>query len=315
MASPPAADGHDPELEATLEAWRADYDRDGFVIAGGVVPRADLEPIKADLERLTHAVALKRGLQAPPSAPMGFADAVARYEDSDTGFAAALHEEMELTPAVAQLWGHQRLLRAVAALTGWEAIAAHPIFNIRPKAPSGKELNYGMHQDPAFWNERALGVGVVACWLPLVDVGRANGTLQLIRGSHQRRRLFPHRLAPDGSYAPFIPRGQLPQGECVLAEISPGDAVFFQEYTVHGGCGPNKTRGVRWAVDLRWQSHHDPNFLTGQHDTVKLWDSAAGAATVDVPSWAASWRRQELARKAGAAWKELWPPTPAAASL
>lgn len=288
------------DTSAALQLWaarRVDYARDGFIIARGVIPPADLEPIKADLEHLTRTVASQRGLASPPQGtPMAFADAAAYYEQADAGFGAALHSAMGLTPSVAQLWRHKKLLNAVNSLTGWDAISAHPIFNIRPKAPCAKELNYGMHQDPAFWNTRALSVGVVSCWLPLVDVGRENGTLQLIRGSHRHRRLYPHHLAPDGSYAPFISRAHIPDGDCVLAEIGPGDAVFFQEYTVHGGCGPNTTRGVRWAVDLRWQSHRHPNFLTGAHDTVKLWDSTSGAAAVDIPAWAAAWRKQELAR-------------------
>ncbi|CAE7763795.1 unnamed protein product, partial [Symbiodinium sp. CCMP2456] len=108
-----------------------------------------------------------------------------------------------------------------------------------------------------------------------------NGTLQLIRGSHRRSDLYQHFLSPDGALAPFIPEETLPMGERVLALLNPGDAVFFSQRTVHGGCGPNLSQSVRWAVDLRWQSHGDPNFLTGRKDTVKLWDAETGPEAVD----------------------------------
>lgn len=288
------------------EEARELYTRDGFVVVRGLLSADDLAALRADLTHTANRVAASRGLRS--SAP--FEAAVAEFEAKDPGFGAALHAAMALTPAVAALWRHPRLLEAVHQLTGWPAIAAHPIFNIRPKSPSARELNYGMHQDLAFWPQLARQVGVCACWLPLVPVGHHNGTLQLIRGSHAPRRVFQHHLAPDGSTAPCILAADQPAGERVLAELEVGDCVFFQEYTVHGGCGPNTSSGVRWAVDLRWQSLEQPNFLTGLADCVKLWDEDEGSACVDTTAWAASWAEQERVRKGERAWETQWPPTP-----
>eukprot|EP00931_Biecheleriopsis_adriatica_P115238 TRINITY_DN91056_c0_g1_i1.p1 TRINITY_DN91056_c0_g1~~TRINITY_DN91056_c0_g1_i1.p1 ORF type:complete len:294 (+),score=54.84 TRINITY_DN91056_c0_g1_i1:59-940(+) len=283
---------------------RADFERDGFVIVRDILSTKDLEPIKEDLNTLTRAVAAERSLDCEH---LSFEKAVAVMEAADPGFGAALHKAMTLTPAVSRLWQHPELLQAVHALTGWQSIAAHPIFNIRPKSPSARELNYGLHQDPAFWGEDAASIGVIACWLPLVSVSSLNGTLMMIQASHKAQKLYQHFLSPDGALAPFIPDTHLPSGERVLAELSPGDAVFFAQHTVHGGCGPNRSDLVRWAMDLRWQSHGDPNFLTGEMDTVKLWDVQGGSADVDVACWAAGWAQQERRRKADRAWEKSWP--------
>jgi len=282
------------------------FRRDGFVIVRGLLPAGDLDGIKSDLQELTKRVAEVRNLEVD-RANSDFEVAVAELERKDSGFAAALHREMLLTASVAAIWRHPTVLKIVHELTGWDTIAAHPIFNIRPKAPSGKELNYGMHQDPAFWGQSAASIGVVACWLPLVPVSRENGTLQLIRSSHDHGQLFQHYLAPDGSYAPFISEEDQPAGERVVAELNVGDAVFFHQLTVHGGCGPNLSNTVRWAVDLRWQHHKDINFFSGLRDSVKLWDVEEGCLDVDVVHWASKWKCQENSRKALKAWEHDWP--------
>ncbi|CAE7355225.1 CALS12 [Symbiodinium natans] len=263
-----------------------------------------LHALKDELCDLTLRLAKERGLDA---ADARFSTAVSGLEAADPGFGAALHQAMSLTPAIADLWRSRELIEAVHNLTGWRSVAAHPIFNIRPKSPSARELNYGLHQDPAFWGEAAAGIDVVAAWLPLVHVSRENGTLQLICGSHKRPGLYRHFLSPDGAMAPFLPEESLPSGERILAELSPGDAVFFSQRTVHGGCGPNLSSAVRWAVDLRWQNPADRNFLTGQRDAVKLWDTECGLQEVDVEKWAAAWKEQEQLRKAGRHWEAAWP--------
>lgn len=285
------------------ERLREDFDRDGFVIVPGLLPPSALEAVCTDLQQLTQRVAEKCGLSCEDSS---LERAVAELDAAHAGFGAKLHEEMALTDAVVELWRHPSLLEMVHALSGWEAIAAHPIFNIRPKTPSARELNYGMHQDPAFWGKEAASIGVVACWLPLVPVSSLNGTLQVIRGSQLSEKVYQHFLSPDGALAPFIPEECLPPGERVVAELSPGDALFFSQLTVHGGCGPNRSDSVRWAVDLRWQSHAEANFLTGRCDTVKLWDMTMGPMEVDAVNWSATWARQEKQRKTERAWERDW---------
>ncbi len=85
----------------------------------------------------------------------------------------------------------------------------------------------------------------------LVDSNEENGCMWVIPGTH-RLPIVPHKLACGGKYL-GIDDNDLPVGEWVCCPVRKGGALLMTNRTVHGSF-LNKTEGVRWSVDLRYQS-------------------------------------------------------------
>lgn len=75
----------------------------------------------------------------------------------------------------------------------------------------------------------ALEGGVI--WVALDEANEQNGCLQFLKGSHKREGEFAHLKAHEANDLADHP-------DRVVAEMSPGDIVFFKPTTVHWS-GPN----------------------------------------------------------------------------
>ncbi len=104
------------------------------------------------------------------------------------------------------------------------------------KAPGDEGGAVPLHQDWAFVDEQkshSLGL-----WMPLQDVHRGNGCLQVVPGTHA----FPH--APRAACTPFAYPELAPElMECLdTIPMKAGQAMVFDNRLFH--CSPTNTSGV-----------------------------------------------------------------------
>ena len=106
-------------------------------------------------------------------------------------------------------------------------------------------------------------------WIPLTDVTRHNGALQMIRGGHKAGAAIRHRLqrkvGDSRSSFLYIDEADLPTGDVVTCEVEFGSVIFLNQLIPHRSL-ENHSDAVRWSVDFRWQNPHLP---TGQEGIVE----------------------------------------------
>jgi len=139
---------------------------------------------------------------------------------------------------------------AAEQLCGPEVIASS-VYRLRPKIP-----NYGYgavpwHQDSSYFEPYCDNSLVLTAWVPLVDSNEENGCMWVIPGTH-RLPVVPHQLACGGKYL-GIDDKDLPAGEQVCCPVRKGGVLLMTNRTVHGSFA-NHSSGVRWSMDLRYQS-------------------------------------------------------------
>lgn len=104
------------------------------------------------------------------------------------------------------------------------------------KPPGREDSAVPLHQDWAFVDEeRSHSLGL---WIPLQDVFRENGCLQVVPGTHA----FPH--APRAACTPFAYPELLPElMECLeTIPMQAGEAMVFDNRLFH--CSPPNTSGT-----------------------------------------------------------------------
>ena len=163
-------------------------------------------------------------------------------------------------PAVFRLLTAPRLLDLVEDIVGPE-VYSNPVQHVRIKLPQRAALfaekgnslvnTVPWHQDNGVVLPEADETEMLTVWLPLHDATVENGCLQVIPRSHLAGLLTHCRI--DGVR---IPDALLP-GEPRPVPVRAGSVLLMQRRTVHSSL-ENRSEGVRWSFDLRYQPVGQP---------------------------------------------------------
>jgi ectoine hydroxylase-related dioxygenase (phytanoyl-CoA dioxygenase family) len=257
------------------------FDRDGYVIFRGVIPRDDCERLAVRA----------RDVLASSDARLVKA-AQRQYGRRKSLRMVKLNQLTELVTDFEELAHRTEIVERVEEIIGPESRLFRDVVVIKP-AHTGGELRH--HQDSAYWDVEPKSL--VSAWVALSDVPVESGPLSVVPGSH--RVLQPHRLAlankiplPDGLTSalrrlvsvagtgdnlasarnngllwrvkrlvlahgtrliPGLARLQdyhvkdVEPSECRVLDVGMGDVVFFHSLLVHGS-GPNTTDDDRLAA-------------------------------------------------------------------
>lgn len=262
------------------------FQREGVLVAEGVLTDADLAPVIAGYERWIDNRAAALGLaDVAPEAPFEtrFAHLYAQNRELERGMDvmnARLPEFFDFlrTP---------NLLAAVASLLGTQELITSPIQHIRGKVTDlseGSYFNVPWHQDAAVTWEEADHSEIVTCWIPLVDATVENGCMEILPGVW-KNGLLPHIAGGGGA---TIRPDALPAVEPLIASVKKGGVVFMHRCTPHHST-PNRTDGVRWSLDLRYQPTGTPTGRPWQPAFVVSSERDPSTICTDYAQWDQEW--------------------------
>lgn len=257
----------------TDEQW-ASYDRDGFVVLRGVLAPPELAALNARLDDLMsgavqHGDALLMQLD-PASAPApGAAAATAGAETvaydaanvavagQTVGFKGASRAYRKIGEAEAGLECDEVFLAAMrrplfrrvcdrvygahAAISVYRAMVMS-----KPAGPDGGGSPLPWHQDGGEW--WALDRDPLCfVWIALSEATRANGAVQVVRGSHRLGLLSRRGHTLSAADIERVVGG----GSVVDVELAPGDAFLCHNFTVHRS-GTNSTDAARRGFSVNF---------------------------------------------------------------
>jgi phytanoyl-CoA hydroxylase len=120
-----------------------------------------------------------------------------------------------------------RLAAVLERLLGEEVLAAQSMFYFKPPGARGQAL----HQDNFYL--RVEPGTCVAAWIACDEIGRDNGGLEVIPGTHRMDVFCPEEADAETSFArEYVPP---PPGLApVPVDMAPGDVLFFNGSLIHG---------------------------------------------------------------------------------
>ncbi len=153
---------------------------------------------------------------------------------------------------------HPKMLKLAESILGPELVSS-AIYRLRTKIPGDKLKEVPWHQDSGYFSSHCDSHLILTCWIPLVDVSRENGCLEVIPRSHRSGIVKHHQCADRKGYL-LIKDEDLPKSEkpTVAIEIKAGSVLLLTNLTAHCSLS-NRTDEIRWSVDLRYQSSETPN--------------------------------------------------------
>ena len=114
------------------------------------------------------------------------------------------------------------------------------------------------HQDYGYWYYHCLYPNMASCMIAVDRAHRANGCLQVLRGSHKLGRL-EHERFPGGQRGAERERVDMAREhlETIYCEMEPGTGLFFHCNLLHSSA-PNTSDEARWALICCYNSRLNP---------------------------------------------------------
>lgn len=200
-----------------------------------------------------------------------------------------------LSQAVFDMLVHPRLLDCIEALIGGE-ILVNPIHHVRIKPPestlkaakpSGLMKSTGWHQDQGVARAVADETDMITAWLAITDANEENGCLCVVPGSHQTG-LTTHCTTKGVT----IPDALIVQEAVIPVPIKRGGVLLMHRRTQHASL-ENKSDGIRWSFDLRYQPIGQPTGRDEFPSFVARSRQNSASVTVDHAAWVQLWRQTE----------------------
>jgi hypothetical protein len=232
------------------------YKEQGFVILKGLFAAEEIAHIHAEAKQV-FAMQMLRHRLLPPG------------DVSETEFNAAMFQLFELDLPAFMSCGKQaqhlislhRLSldhRIVVVLNqlglSFPNIGMRPLLSFHHPRLAQTEVFWRLppHQD---WRVTQGSLDSVSLWVPLVDIDKSLGALEIVPGSH-RWGLLPGGHVDSDDY--ILP--ELDPSSVLPVEMKRGDALLFSTLLVHRS-GNNVTESIRWSCHFRYNNLLEKTFI------------------------------------------------------
>lgn len=172
------------------------------------------------------------------------------------------------------------LVRSARIVTAMEQLLGDEVYHYHHKMIL-KEARVGgawaWHQDYGYWyNNGCLWPDMGSCMIAVDAANRANGCLQVVRGSHRLGRIEHGKVGDQTGADPERVAEIVKRLETVHVEMEPGSAVFFHGNVLHRS-DQNKSDQPRWAFICCYNTRHNDPYKESKHprySPLEVWDDA-----------------------------------------
>ncbi len=154
----------------------------------------------------------------------------------------------------------RRVAGAAAQLLGEEVYHWHAKMMLKEPKVGGA---WEWHQDYGYWyNDKCLSPQMISCMVAVDRATRANGCLQVLRGSHRFGRIDHGKFGDQVGADPARVAAARSRCELVHFEAEPGDAIFFHGNLLHGS-EANTSDHSRWSLIMTYNARSNSPFVGG----------------------------------------------------
>lgn len=196
----------------------------------------------------------------------------ARVQDAAFGVDDANGRKSKLS-----LWNHlgddlwsivarsRRIVDAMEQLLNDEVYHYHSKLMLKEPKVGGA---WEWHQDYGYWYQNGcLLPDMASCLIAVDEATKANGCLQVLKGSHKIGRVEHGRFGQQTGADPQRVEWATQMFELVHCEMKPGEAVIFHGNTLHCSA-PNTSDNSRWSLiccyntktNNPFKEHHHPQY-------------------------------------------------------
>jgi len=221
------------------------FDRDGFILCRGLFDAAEIELLRRSAKED----------KALDDHSFGRADG----EGGTVRLSLWNHPGQGVYGAFARC---ERLVGAVELLLRDEAYHYHSKMIMKDARVGGA---WAWHQDYGYWyGNGVLTPNLVSAFIAVDPATKANGCLQVIRGSHHCGRIHHQLTGEQAGADPERVTEILKRNELVYVEMQPGDVLFFHSNLLHRS-DQNRSEHPRWSMICCFKARSNDPYKESHH--------------------------------------------------
>jgi phytanoyl-CoA hydroxylase len=233
----------------------SDYKERGFILAKGFFTQGEIDRIREQAREVFAIQIARLGIaDAAPLDDAAFERAMVTLFEEHLDVFVNCGKQVQHLISLHKLSLDDRVLNALSELgLAFPNVSTRPVLYFNSPLLAKKEVYWRLspHQD---WRSMQGSLDAVVVWVPLIDIGRPLGALEVIPGSHKWGLMAAEML--DGYGNMTTPPEQ---SQFVPIEVQKGDALFFSALLVHQS-GTNSTTSIRWSCHFRYNNLRDASF-------------------------------------------------------
>ena len=138
-------------------------------------------------------------------------------------------------------------------------ISTRPVLYFNHRKLSKQKIYYKVdaHQD---WRSMQGSLNSVVIWLPLVDINKELGALEILPGSHLQGLRTDHI---DNGFG-MVVLSENEKSKLMSVEVQKGDVLLFSSFLIHQS-GENITNSPRWSCHFRYNDLDESSFITRKY--------------------------------------------------
>jgi len=228
-----------PLHEQVDEAFRAQYERDGFAVLAQALSPEEVDALNADAVQICRSTPLSPALDLSDESD---AEVLRRF--------LCIHYPHKISEVAAAAMHQEQIVEALTTVIGPNVKAMQSMLFVKSEGKPGQ----AWHQDEHFIATRDRSL--TAAWIALDDTTIENGCLWVIPGSHRRGVLYPDRDQDDPEFDCTAEAYGFPytDDDAVPVEIPAGAALIFNGYLLHRSQRNSGSHGYRRALVNHYMS-------------------------------------------------------------
>ena len=232
------------------------YKEDGYLLVKGFFPREEIRRIRDEAKEVFVAQMRRHAIVGTDAlSESEFEAGMFRLFETDLATFTNCGKQAQHLISLHRLSLSEPVIQAIAALgLSFPNVSTRPLLYFNSRRLAKKEVYWrlSVHQD---WRSMQGSLDAIVLWVPLIDIDRSLGALEVIPGSH-RMGLLDSEMS-DG-YGHIRTSVNLP--EPVPVEVEVGDALFFSAFLVHQS-GTSTTDSIRWSCHFRYNNLEEATFV------------------------------------------------------
>ena len=261
-----------------MDQLKESFEEQGFVRLNGFLNKEDVERVRVDAKWVFLKQMVSGGFIAHSDVDeLQFELGMTRYFSEDPDGFVNCGKTCQHLISLHRLSLREQIVEKLIALgVKRPNICTRPVlyFNSRHLAKSEVYYKSPPHQD---WRSMQGSLNAMVIWVPLADVSRDLGALEIIPGSH----VWGLQDSREDEWYRRIEG--LTDAQYQTVAVSAGDVLFFSAFLVHRS-GNNITDSIRWSCHFRYNDLEESTFVSRKYPNPYIYKPQQELITNGFPS-------------------------------